>query len=104
MQINNSQQLAFGTEMTATMTGIPVVIGVMPVSPAKIIFDNQSDFAVSIFINISTGTPWRTFPAGEAIVIDLNEMDAKGPIPIGTIFFGVGASGTFSISYLYYIT
>lgn len=103
MNINNSQRLAFGTELAGTMTGIPALIGILPVSPAKIIFDNQTEFAVSIYVNITTGNPWRTFPAGEALVIDLNEMDAKGPIPIGTAFFGVGASGTFSISYLYYI-
>ena len=101
--INNSQKLQFGAELSAVMTGGAVLIGTLTVAPAKIVFDNQGTVAVAIYTNGTTNL-WHTFPAGEAIIIDLNDPSAKGPISIGTTFYGVGASGTFSISYLYYVT
>jgi hypothetical protein len=103
MSVNNSQQLIFGTELSATMTGAAVLIGTLPVQAAKIVFDNQGTVSVGIYINgTAAGNLWHTFPAGEAIIIDCNDDFAKGPIRIGTTFFGLGASGTFSISYLYF--
>lgn len=99
--LNNSQQLLFGSELSGVMTGSAVLIGTLPVAPAKIIFDNQGTASVAIYTNGTTNL-WRTFPAGEALVVDLNDTNAKGPLRIGTTFYGVGASGTFSISYMYF--
>lgn len=103
MSVNNSQQLQFGTELSAAMTGSAVLIGTLPVQVAKIIFDNQGTVPISIYVNgTAAGNLWHTFPAGEAITVDCNDDFAKGPLPIGTTFYGNGASGTFSISYLYF--
>jgi len=103
MSINNSQQLEFGTEFSATMTGSSVLIGTLAVQAAKIIFDNQGTASVAIYVDgTDSSNLWHTFPAGEAIIIDCNDDFAKGPIRIGSTFYGLGASGTFSISYLYF--
>ena len=105
MGINNSQVALFGTELSATMTGSNVQIGVLPVNPAILIFDNQGTVAVQIFVNGTAGANlWRTFAAGEALVLDLRAQHGLAPnfTPvIGTTFIGNGASGTFSISYVY---
>jgi len=105
MGINNSQNCLFGTELSAVMTGSTVAIGTLPVSPVQLIFDNQGTVAVAIYIN-GTGAPqlWRTFPAGEALVLDLRASHGVAPNfcpAVGTTFYGNGASGTFSISYTY---
>lgn len=92
---NNNQVQLPGSELAATMTGSPVLIGTLPFNPVKIIFDNQGTAPVAIgtqFVAV-----WRTFPAGEAIILD-NDLEA---FPIGTQFIGTGASGVFSISYTY---
>jgi hypothetical protein len=113
--INNSQQMLFGTEMSAVMTGANIVIAVLPVPPAKLIFDNQGTSSVQIYTGgtvttgstplVATGgTLWRTFTPNEVMIIDLNDVYAKGPIAVGTLIYGVGAAGTFSISYLYFKT
>ena len=61
--------------------------------------------SVALYVGgTSPSNLWRTFTAGEAVVIDLNDVNAKGPISAGTSFYGNGASGTFSISYLYFKT
>jgi hypothetical protein len=105
MSINDSQQLKFGTELSATMTGSAVLIGTLPVQVAKIIFDNQGTVATAIYVNgTAPANLWHTFPAGEAITVDCNDDFAKGPLPIGTTFYGLGVSGTFSISYLFFKT
>jgi hypothetical protein len=105
MGINNSQNALCGTELSAVMTGSNVLIGVLPVSPAIIIFDNQGTVSVKIYVNGTADTQlWRTFPAGEAIVLDLRAAHAVAPnfaFAQGTSFYGNGASGTFSISYVY---
>lgn len=87
----------FGTELAATMTGATVLIGTLPVSATIAIFDNQGTASVQIYVN-QTSTVWRTFPSGEALVLDLRSADT--PCPQGYTFYGNGASGTFSISYL----
>jgi hypothetical protein len=105
MSINNSQRAAWPKELSATMTGSTVLIGTLTQNPVLIIFDNQSTVSISISINDSSGsTVWRTFPAGEALVLDLRNQHGLAPnftIDIGTSFYGTGASGTFSISYVY---
>lgn len=98
--INNTpaQIQSLAPELSATMTGVQVAIGTLIASPCKIIFDNQGTVSVAITTNhLGTGETWRTFPAGEALILD-NDLEA---FPAGTIFYGTGASGTFSISYTY---
>lgn len=105
MGINNSQRAGFATELTGTMTGSAVNIGTLTNSPTIIIFDNQGSVAVAIYVNgTAAGNLWRTFPAGEALVLDLRGNHGIAPnytFDVGTTFYGNGASGTFSISYIY---
>lgn len=104
MAINNSQRAAFANELTAVMTGSFVKIGTLTQSPVMIIFDNQGTAPVAI--SVDAVNTWRTFPAGEALILDMRANHGVAPnftMDIGTTFFGNGASGTFSISYLYAI-
>jgi len=105
MGINNSQICLFGTELSATMSGSAVLIGTLPVSPVALIFDNQGTVSVGIYVNgTAAGNLWRTFPGGEAMILDLRSQSGVAPNftpAIGTTFYGNGASGTFSISYVY---
>jgi len=96
---NNSVQLQLpAPELAAVMTGVQVAIGTLIANPCKIIFDNQGTAAVAITMSsLGIAEVWHTFPAGEAIILD-NDLEA---FPKGTIFYGTGASGTFSISYTY---
>ncbi len=102
MSINNSQRGAFAPELLETMTGSPVLIGTLLYNPVIIIFDNQSTVAVEI--STDGVTTWKTFPAGEALVLDLRAAHGNAPnytFDVGTSFYGDGASGDFSISYIY---
>lgn len=103
MAINNSQICLFGTELSASMTGSAVLIGTLPVQPVQLIFDNQGTQPIAIYVNgTAPANLWRTFPGGEAIILDLRANHGIAPnyTPSqGTTFFGNGASGTFSISY-----
>lgn len=96
---NNSVQLQLpAPELSAVMTGSQVTIGTLIANPCKIIFDNQGTVPIAITMSsLGTGLTWHTFPGGEAIVLD-NDLEA---FPKGTVFYGTGASGTFSISYTY---
>ena len=105
MAINNSQRGGFGVELAATMTGSFTLIGTLLYNPVQIIFDNQGLVPVAISIDGGT-TTWRTFPGGEAIVLDMRAAHGVAPnftFDVGTTFYGNGASGTFSISYIYAI-
>ena len=93
---SNNQIILAAPELTGVMTGSAVSIGTLLFNPFQLIFDNQGTAAVAISTNGGT-TTWRTFPAGEALVLD-NQL---GTFSIGTVFTGTGASGTFSISYTY---
>ena len=87
-------------ELIATMTGSNVEIGKLLYNPVKIVFDNQSTVSIVLYVSFDNGASliqWHTFPAGEAIVLD----DDFYTWPIGTEFWGNGASGNFSISYTY---
>lgn len=102
MAVNNSQVAEPAPELIAAMTGAPATIGTLLYNPTIIIFDNQSTTAVVISIN---GVSWKTFPGGEALVLDLRAAHANAAnysFRIGTVFSGNGAAnGNFSISYLY---
>lgn len=103
MAINNSQRAGFAAELSAVMTGAAVKIGTLTQSPVQIIFDNQGTVSVAISVDGGT-TTWRTFPGGEALVLDMRGNHGIAPnftMDVGTTFTGTGASGTFSISYLY---
>lgn len=103
MAINNSQRCGFPAELAAAMTGSWVKIGTLTNSPVMAIFDNQGTVSIAISIDGGT-TTWRTFPAGEALVLDMRANHGIAPnftMDAGTTFYGNGASGTFSISYLY---
>ena len=103
MAINNSQRAGFPAELSATMTGSWVEIGTLIQNPVVIVFDNQGTNSVAISIDGGT-TTWRTFPSGEAIILDLRNQHAMAPnftMDLGTTFYGNGSSGTFSISYIY---
>jgi len=103
MSINLSQNFVPGVELAATMSGSFVLIGTLLHNPVIIIFDNQGTVPVAISIDGGART-WRTFTAGEALLLDLkaNHGNAQnGTFQIGMTFSGNGASGTFSISYIY---
>lgn len=103
MSPNNSQYCVAAPELAATMTGAFITIGTLTFNPVIIIFDNQG--TASIAISTDGGvTTWRTFPAGEALVLDLRAaqgMAGNFTFPVRTVFSGNGASGRFSISYVY---
>ncbi len=103
MAINNSQRAGFPAELSTAMTGSWVIIGTLLYNPVMIMFDNQGTVATALSIDGGV-TTWRTFPAGEAVVLDLRNQHGMAPnytMDIGTTFSGNGASGLFSISYLY---
>lgn len=102
MSINNSQRCKPAAELIEAMTGSNVLIGTLTESPAIIIFDNQSTSSTVLSINTVS---WKTFTAGEALVLDLrgnHGIAANFTFDVGTSFFGNGpATGDFSISYVY---
>lgn len=103
MSINNSQNFDLADELAATMNGSFKLIGTLVQNPVMIIFDNQGTVPIAISKNGGTST-WRTFTPGEALVLDLRAAHGVAPngtFPIGMTFHGNGASGTFSISYVY---
>lgn len=102
--LNKSQRAGFPAEQTAVMTGSYIKIATLTYCPVMIIFDNQGTTAITISVDGGT-TAWRTFPAGEALVLDMRANHGIAPnftIDAGTSFYGNGtAGGTFSISYIY---
>jgi hypothetical protein len=105
MAINFSQRAGFPPELAAVMTGSWVLIGTLIQNPVMLIFDNQG--TVPIAISTDGGvTTWRTFPGGEAMILDMRGNHGIAPnftADLNTTFYGNGASGTFSISYVYAI-
>lgn len=105
MSSNNSQKMKFAGELKATMTGSDVVIGTLEFAPSVIVFDNLSDQEVEISVStLDAGTTvWKTFAAGSALVLDIKASNPEigTSFDVGTTFIGNGASGDFSISYIY---
>lgn len=102
MSINNSQRAGFAEELIETMTGSFVEIGTLLFNPVIIIFDNLG--TVPVEISVDGSTTWKTFSAGQALVLDLRAASGVAPnytFDVGTTFYGNGASGDFSISYIY---
>jgi hypothetical protein len=107
MSINNSQRAWFAPELSTSVgTAAFTQIGTTGLlfNPLVIIFDNQS--VNSVAISIDGVTTWRTFPAGEALTLDLRANHGIAPnlsIDIGTVFYGKASAlgSAFSISYIY---
>jgi len=94
------QQMLPAPELITAMTGANVLIGKLLFAPVKLIFDNQSTAPVVISTSFDgvTFTQWKTFLAGEALVLD-NDLYT---FPKGMQFWGNGtALGSFSIAYTY---
>lgn len=93
------QQMLPAAELITAMTGSSELIGEFIQVPLKIIFDNMSDDDVVIYLDVGGGPiQWKTFTAGEALVLD----DDLYTFPKGTRIFGDGpGSGNFSVSYTY---
>lgn len=101
MSTINSMKMGFAPELIASMTGTPVVIGVLQFPPAVMYFDNLSTVSVVISVN---GVQWKTFSAGTALSIDCrtNKGSAADFCPsVGDVITGNGASGQFSVAYTY---
>lgn len=102
MSENNSQRAVAAPELIVAMSGVNTFIGKLSESPVIIIFDNQSTSSTVISIDAIS---WKTFTAGEALVLDMRAAHGLAPnftFDKGTSFFGNGAAtGSFSISYLY---
>jgi len=106
MSVNNSQFAETGIELATTvLTGGVDLIGTLAQSPVHIIFDNQSTVSISIYRNQTTNK-WHTFPAGEAIILDMrgnHGIASNYTFSVGDTFYAQGAAGAnvFSISYTY---
>ena len=74
-------------------------------NPIIIIFDNQG--TVTSQLSVDGVNSWKTFVAGETLLLDLRANAAHAPtftIPIGTQFYingAGGATGNFKISVIY---
>ncbi len=107
MSINNSGIADMADELViTTLTGSPTydLIGTLEEPPVIIIFDNQGDVSVGISKN-GTST-WKTFTAGEALVLDLRDkigLASNYSFPQGTELYAIGAAGAadFRISYIF---
>ena len=105
MTVNKSMIADFADELRiAVLTGGFDVIGTLDFNPVQIIFDNQS--SVDIGISKNGSSIWHTFPAGEAIILDMrgnHGIADNFSFPVGTTFYAQGAAGAnaFSISYTY---
>ena len=107
MTVNSSIYGDLADELTidtSTLTGGYDSIGVLEENPVQIVFDNQSNVAVEISNN-GTST-WHTFPAGEALVLDMRAahgIAANYTFKKGMEFFAQGSAGVgiFSISYTF---
>lgn len=69
--------------------------------PVIVVFDNQSDVSVPLYVN---SVKWKTFKAGQALVLDLRSnsgMAGSFGIDVGTQFktdASAGTTGSFLIS------
>jgi hypothetical protein len=107
MSVNNSQIAEMAPELsitTLTGGGAYDLIGILIEVPAIIIFDNIG--LVSVGISKNGTDTWKTFPAGECLVLDLRNQQGQARnfgFRKGTSFFATGSAGAcdFRISYIY---
>lgn len=109
MSTNTSQRVGFDTERAIAATSLDGTyqnIGSsLTENPAILIFDNQTD--VDVALSVDGSTTWKTFTAGEALILDLRAnhgLAANYTVDLGTQFrtnSAVGTSGSFRISILY---
>ena len=104
---NISLRAGFETERSVTVpfSGSNQNVGTpLDHQPVIIIFDNQSDVTVGLYVN---GINWKTFEAGEALLLDLRANHGNAPnftIDKHTQFAVIGTAGTtggFYISTVY---
>jgi hypothetical protein len=97
---DEERSLAVPSSATFSAIGTPLAH-----SPVIIIFDNQS--TVSSQVSMDGVKVWKTFTAGEALVLDITANAGSAPtrvITAGTQFYvngAGGATGDFKISILY---
>jgi len=99
-------RVVFDTERTVSgpFTGVAQNLGTPTTSsPVLMVIDNQSTVSVQFVVN---GVTWKTFSAGEALVLDLRANAAHAPtfvVDANTQFqiIGTAGSGIFSIAILY---
>ena len=105
MGINNSQRAGFAEELLDTIPGGGSVdLGPLLFNPVIIIFDNFGTNSAEVSVD-GGSTTWKTFPAGEALVLDLRAghgIAGNFTFDVGTTFTISGTAGDqFSISYTY---
>lgn len=103
MTINTSLRAFPAPELRETMTGSWVLLGTLEFNPVIMILDNQGTVDVEISFDGGT-TTWKTFTGGEALVLDFRAnhgIASNFTLDKGIKVYGNGASGDFSISYLY---
>lgn len=98
MTVINNLRAVPAEELLETMTGSWVLLGTLVEPPTMIIFDNFSTVNVAISFDGGT-TTWKTFAAGSALVLD--SQAALSLFVKGLGIYGNGASGDFSVSYVY---
>lgn len=104
MAIDNSSVCIAAPELLGTMTGSFILLGTFVEAPVIVIFDNQSTSS-SGAISFDGGiTTWKTFTAGEALVLDMRANHGLAPnftFAKGTPVYVNGTGGDFSVSYVY---
>lgn len=101
-----SMRAGFDAERTVTgpFTGVAQNLGaVLSNNPVIMIFDNQSTVDVVVGID---GVAWKTFPAGEALVLDMRGNHGTAStftVDIGSQFTVTATAGTgnFSLAIIY---
>ncbi len=107
MGINISSYAVPAPELPVSMTASFVSAGSFVEAPVIIIFDNQSTTSTAAVSFDGGATTWKTFTAGEALVLDMRAnhgIASNFTFVKGTTIHVKGngaAAGTFSISYVY---
>jgi hypothetical protein len=103
MAINNSVLAIPAPELIQVMSGL-TLLGTFVEAPVIIIFDNQSTTSSGVISFDGGVTSWKTFTAGEALVLDMRAnhgQAANFTFPKGTSVHVTGSAGNFSVSYVY---
>ena len=106
---NMSQRAGFDTERSKTgdfSASFQTLGSPLEHNPVIMIFDNQT--TVSVAVSIDGTNTWKTFSAGEALVLDLraaNGIASNYTVDAGTQFYVQGSatagSNSFRLSILY---